>query len=134
SGLVLWIKYIMLGFYLGWFLPFFFLFLKKRQVKELMVSIGMILLGVGTVSLPVLIYFAWNKALTDLFVVYFYNNIFGYTWANESGLWGMVSNLRANLLSGIGEIRKGSAPAFWLFWAGIVWLAVRKKFWFGCYA
>ena len=108
--------------------------MKRRQIKELMGSIGMILLGVGAVSLPVLIYFAWNKALTDLFVVYFYNNIFSYTWANEFGLWGMVSNLRANLLSGIGEIKKGSAPAFWLFWAGVVWLAVRRKLWFGCYA
>lgn len=134
SGLVLWIKYIMLGFYLGWFLPFFFLFLKKRQIRELMVSIGMILLGVGAVSLPVLIYFAWNGALTDLFMVYFYNNIFNYTWANEFGFWGMVNNLRANLISGIGEIKKGSAPAFWLFWIGAAWLVVRRKLWFGCYA
>ena len=40
--------------------------------------LGTILLGVIAITIPVLLYFAANHALGDLFSVYFYNNIFMY--------------------------------------------------------
>ena len=128
AGLVFWVKFTNVGYYVGWYVPFFLLMVKDKRWKELLLSIRNVLLGVAAVSLPVLAYFAWNGALTDLFQVYFYNNLLNYTYANELGFTGMRLGLRYNVAQGIAEIHKGSAPAFWLFWAAVVWFGVRKKF------
>lgn len=79
SVCVLWIKFSMLGFYLGWFGAFFLLALKRRELPALVRMLGQILLGVVIASAPVLAYFALNGAMTDLFTAYFYNNLFAYS-------------------------------------------------------
>lgn len=79
AAMILWIKYTMLGFYLGlatfvilWYL------LPQLRWKELLITIGQFLLGIAAVSAVVLVYFLINRAVDDLFTVYFYNNIFLY--------------------------------------------------------
>ncbi len=79
SGCVLWIKYTMLGFFIGFVIVPLIMILRNREWKYLLKCVGFVVLGVAAVSLPVLIYFAVNGAIKDLFSVYFYDNMFLYS-------------------------------------------------------
>lgn len=72
---VLWIKYTMLGFCVGWFIVPAVIVLFKRQWKKFFEMILWVLLGVFAASLPILIYFTVHGALGDLYQVYFYDNM-----------------------------------------------------------
>ncbi len=72
---VLWIKYTMLGFFVGWFIVPALIVLFKRQWKRFFEMILWVLLGVIAASLPILIYFTVHGALGDLYQVYFYDNM-----------------------------------------------------------
>ncbi len=79
SGVVLWSKYTMLGVYVGWFAALAWPMIREQDWKRLGDSVVRIAAGVACVSLPVVLYFAANGALTDLWTVYFYDNIFLYS-------------------------------------------------------
>ncbi|MBP5744029.1 MAG: hypothetical protein J6W44_03865 [Oscillospiraceae bacterium] len=78
SGAVLWVKYSMLGFYFGFILVPAWQMLRKRRAVQLLKLIGLIVAGVILASLPVLLYFGLNGAISDLWTAYFYNNIVVY--------------------------------------------------------
>ena len=78
AGAVFWIKYSMLGFYIGFVLFLAVQMIRRNGAGRLVKLLGAMLLGACLVSLPVLLYFAWNHALGDLWQTYFYNNIFVY--------------------------------------------------------
>lgn len=79
AGIVLWVKYTTLGFYLGLALFVLIWYLADAPLrKKLLLVIGQFLLGVAAVSSVVFLYFGLHGAIDDLFVVYFYNNIFLY--------------------------------------------------------
>ena len=78
SGAVLWVKYSMLGFYFGFILVPAWQMLRERRVLQLLKLLLLILGGAVLASLPVLLYFGWNGALSDLWTAYFYNNIVVY--------------------------------------------------------
>ena len=78
SGAVLWIKYSMLGFYLGFILTPAYRMLRNGRVLRLLKLLGLIVLGVAAASLPVLAYFGYHRALDSLWEAYFYNNLFVY--------------------------------------------------------
>ncbi len=79
SGAVLWIKFSLLGFYLGCGAFLVFYYIKKKWHRELITFLLMLLLGEAIISLPVFAYFLINGAMRDLFDVYFYCNIFVYS-------------------------------------------------------
>lgn len=108
SGAVLWIKFTMLGMYLGWFWLPAILLITRGDYKGLLKLFGGIILGVLIITLPFFLYFAANGALRDWFEVYFYNNIFLYH--PQTAPWGerlrkilreAVNNLRYNKGFGI---------------------------------
>ena len=78
-GFVFWIKYTMLGLYIGAFLFFFIYILCARKKNVLLPMIGFVALGFIIVTLPILVYFIVNGALFDLWDAYFYKNIFLYS-------------------------------------------------------
>lgn len=78
SACVFWIKYSMVGFYLGWFIFFLIMAIKKKQCMVLFQGLLFIAGGVLLLTAPIFIYFIMNKALNYLLQVYFYNNIFLY--------------------------------------------------------
>lgn len=84
SGAVLWIKYTMLGIYIGGVVVPAFLMLKNKKFKSFFTFAFGVLCGVAAITLPFFIYFAVNGALTDWFTVYFFNNIFLYTGIESS--------------------------------------------------
>ena len=79
SACVLWIKYTMLGFFIGWIIVPLLWLIKEKQWKAIGKTFLYIILGVFVVTLPIILYFAVNHALSDLWEVYFYKNIFGYS-------------------------------------------------------
>ncbi len=95
SAFVLWIKYTMLGFYIGWFVALLIYSVRSKSLVSLLKRLLMIILGIITVTIPILIYFAVNHATHDLFEVYFYNNIFLYTEERyDNRLDSIISSLR----------------------------------------
>ena len=84
SGCVLWIKFSLLGFYLGWAIPLVIGMLRKKRWRSLGNTAAFLILGVGTATLPVLGYFAVHGAIKNLWQAYFYNNIFLYNRADGS--------------------------------------------------
>lgn len=101
SGAVLWIKYTMVSFFIGWIIiPLIWLIVEK-QWKKIIDTILFVVLGVVVISLPILTYFLINGAIGDLFEVYFYNNMFLYSSLtnspinpnNETGIKGIITSV-----------------------------------------
>lgn len=101
SGMVLWIKYTMLGFYVGFFIVILVIMMKQHDFEKFFKAVGSIALGVCITTLPIIIYFLINNALFDLFKVYFYDNIFMYTTseANSNIVLSSTKNIYAGVLS-----------------------------------
>ncbi len=83
TGIVLWTKYTVLGFYIGWVLVFFVFFLMQKEYGILLKSIVSYINGVLCITVPILLYFIKWNALKDLFESYFYNNIVLYKRVSE---------------------------------------------------
>ena len=78
AGCVLWIKYTMLGFWIGWMLFLFIDLLLRRQARRAFMEALRFLGGMAVASVPWLVYFAANGALDSLIDVYFVFNLTNY--------------------------------------------------------
>ena len=96
SGAVFWIKYSMVGFYFGWIAVFLIYAVFKRKLKDLLRGILLIAAGIIIITIPILLYFMLNSALTDLFRAYFYNNLVYYPAYRN---WPYLRKLRYSLSS-----------------------------------
>lgn len=96
SGCVFWIKYSMLGFYLGWIMILFIYAIIEKKLTELIRGGLFILSGVIISSLPVILYFAAKSSLGSLWEAYFYNNLFTYT-ITDIGIFRKISSGLASL-------------------------------------
>lgn len=116
AGMMLWIKYTMLGFYLGLALFVLVWYLSTRQTwKQLLLTVGQFFMGIAAVTFVVFLYFVINGALDDLFNCYFYDNIVRYP-----------SEVEGSRLAEIFECLKGAfknnKSYAWMLSLGIVWL------------
>ena len=93
GGCVLWIKFNLLGFFLGWALVPLYRTLRDKGFVSTLRAVAGVLLGVLVPTVPVLLYFIKHDALSDLWTAYFYNNIFLYSAAQDEGQ-GMISLLQ----------------------------------------
>jgi len=93
SACVLWMKYTLLGIYLGWVIVPFIISIKNKQIVDFLKLLLSILIGVVAVSSLVLLYFALNHSVKYLFEVYFYDNIFLYGKADSSSLFSIYYNV-----------------------------------------
>ena len=124
SGIVLWIKFSLLGFYIGFGLYFLFFYLKSKRFKELFKAFLSLISGVFIISLPIFVYFAINNAVSDLFTVYFYDNLFVYT-VNKAG--NFVLGFFVNLFYGSASFVVCYTAGFVLSIAGAIFMARQKK-------
>ncbi len=120
AGVVLWVKYTTLGFYLGLALFVLIWYLTDSTLRsKLLLTIGRFLLGVGVVSAVVLGYFAFHGAIGDLFAAYFYDNIFLY-----------AEGLEGSRLESIWECLqyaiKYNTNYGWLLWSGSLFLLLKR--------
>ncbi|MED4225019.1 hypothetical protein [Neobacillus cucumis] len=78
-GSVLWIKYTLVGAWIGFYLAILIIFIGKRAWRPLGSAIVFTFMGLLISSIPWLIYFAAHHALKDLFDVYFKFNLVTYS-------------------------------------------------------
>jgi hypothetical protein len=88
AGGVLWIKYTMLGWWLGFMIAVFVALLLKKQIKRAFMACVWFLAGMTAMTLPWLVYFAINGALGDWFQAYFTLNI--TTYAKTTDIFAML--------------------------------------------
>ena len=120
AAILLWVKYTMLGFYIGLALFVLFWYLTDPVLRgKLLPTIGQFLLGVIAVSAVVLLYFGIHGAIGELFTVYFYNNIFLYSeeiqGSRLDALWKCLQ----------GAIKYNTNYG-WLIWSGSLFLLLKR--------
>ena len=114
AAAVLYIKFTIVGFYLGlalfvivWYLT------DKFQWKALLETVGNFLLGVAAVSAVVFGYFLIHGAADDLIRVYFYNNLFLYPQETEGTRWELIKQCLDTTL-------KYNTSYGWMIWLGLL--------------
>lgn len=83
-GIVLWTKFILLGFWIGWVIFIGVLLLMAKQYKKIFSIIIAYLLGMLAVTVPICLYFWLTGSFTDLWFNYFYLNIVLYPKAETA--------------------------------------------------
>ncbi|MGM9552080.1 MAG: hypothetical protein ACI3XA_07475 [Clostridia bacterium] len=96
-GVVFWMKFTMVGFYIGAYLTCIIYRLYKKEKEQCVFDILWNIAGFLIVSLPVFVYFMVNGALKDLWEVYFYDNIFLY--GDEASLGEKLKNVHTRVLN-----------------------------------
>lgn len=77
AAMVLWIKYTILGFFIVVAI-YIVMYTIKIDSRRLIKICEFGLLGCVIITIPILVYFGVNHALNDLWIGYFYNNLFLY--------------------------------------------------------
>lgn len=127
SGCVLWIKFSLLGFYLGWFAAFCLVALRQKTPGLPLQIAGPVAAGVALVTLPVIAYCFLEKMIGDLFTIYFYNNLFLYAdSAGSSGGSGLIG-LTVNLLAGLKTVLIYNRIPFLFFPAALIYLWKKRR-------
>ncbi len=94
TGIVFWMKYNLLGFWIGFWLVLGLLKIRHQKLQDLCSSFFFYLMGFVLVAIPIILYFGIVGALDDLWQGYFYFNIFLYhapsmgetTWLEKLGI------------------------------------------------
>ncbi|MEN6434713.1 MAG: hypothetical protein ABFD58_02745, partial [Anaerolineaceae bacterium] len=122
AGCILWVKFSMLGFWLGWFLAFSIGLIAQKQVGQAFRGIGTFLGGIAAATIPWVIYFWVNHAIPDWINTYFVINLTSYS--ETQTLLDRVINILIFLTA---QFIKN--PVFGtLLWFGIIGFAVFSKF------
>lgn len=79
AGIIMQVKYTMLGFYFGWMAMIALSLLFRKEWKSFFKSCLLFLSGMFLTLVPWLIYFGVNGALDDWYQCYIYNNVFLYS-------------------------------------------------------
>jgi hypothetical protein len=78
AGLIFFSKFTLCAFYLALIVVMIIDAAYNNNVALLFKRAGLFICGCILVCIPVIVYFAYNHALGDMFTAYFYNNIFHY--------------------------------------------------------
>lgn len=92
AACVLWIKFSLCGFYLGWIGYLLYVYFKCKWGIRIIPTFIYAIIGLITLSIPILIYFSYHDALYTMIETYFINN---------STLYGDTSNSICTLLKNI---------------------------------
>ena len=91
AGVVLWWKFSMLGFWIGWCAILGILCWKRQGFLQAFYRMLLVLAGMALMSLPALLYFWTNGALGEMFRIYFWMNLTGYSkeigWREKIEIW-----------------------------------------------
>ena len=129
AGCVLWVKFTMMGLFVGAAAALAVGYLQNGWEKQLLRSMAVFLAGMAITLLPWLLYFGLNGALGDFFGTYFGDNLFLYAEKTTGFAPGAAA------FSVIQRVYWAchDAPAMLLLVVlGLVWLAVRRQW--GCLA
>lgn len=102
SALIFWMKYTIIGFYLGWIIVPIYKEVKSKNLKRLIINIGYIALGVIITTVPIFVLFGINGCLDIMLKSYFLENMASYS-GNNLGILGSVYNIFFHGLTSIIE-------------------------------
>jgi hypothetical protein len=85
AGCVFWIKFTLVGFYIGWLIWLLCDSAKKGTWRALLSDYLLAAGGVALATVPWVLYFGINHAIKDWLGVYLYDNLFVYTQAEMEG-------------------------------------------------
>ena len=119
SGAIFWMKYSMLGFYMGWIIFFLYQAIHQKKVLELIKGCGVVLFCIIMWAIPIFLYFLNNRAVNFMLDGYFFDN-FKYYVQNyvleekmRIGVWSLSVYFKGPMI---------------LTALGLIWMAIRKKF------
>ncbi len=118
ASVVLWIKFTFLGFFIGFLLFFFIVSIMKKEAQRFFLSMLWFVCGMVILSIPVLLYFIYNGAISALFSVYFYGNMFLYPKETSIG---------PNLGIGLFSVLKNFPAIFALIICGSIYLFKKER-------
>ena len=121
AGFVFWSKFTLVAFFIGWFVFFVCINIRRKTAVEIGKCIGFVAAGFATATLPGLIYFLANNAVDDWLTAYLYDNLFVYS-GNRSvwrTIWYPFKNIFQTLF------RNLFYGVFVVF--GVVWFALKKR-------
>jgi hypothetical protein len=124
AGCVFWIKFTLVGFYIGWFLVPAYRLLKNRRFKKLWAMVAQIAGGVLLATLPFVLYFGANHAIRDWLEVYLYDNIFLYQTGTQGNV---VLRIVRNLIHGRGSAKNDFMMGMLMALLGCLWAALTQK-------
>lgn len=117
AACVLWIKFTMLGFYIGWIAVPAWLAIRRREWARLFKLLGWIALGVAAATLPFVIYFGVNRAISDWLEIYLYDNLFLYHMLKGPN----AKTLGQAMLEGLHFMIVHQPAGFFLSVFGLMW-------------
>ena len=79
AGCILWIKYSILGFWIGWMASILLGLLIQKNFKKILKSAAVFLLGMVAATVPWVLYFGLNNAIHDWIQSYFVINLTAYS-------------------------------------------------------
>lgn len=85
AGIVMQVKYTILGFYFAWMAMITLAILFKKDFKNFLKSCFAFFFGMLSTMIPWLLYFGIHGALDDWYQCYIYNNVFLYSNFLEAG-------------------------------------------------
>lgn len=103
AGIVFWIKYSLLGFWLIFAATMCLTPLFKKNIKDAIVNGIIFIFGMVIASIPCLIYFGINKSIGNLFDIYLLVNMTSYARKVSflEKIWNMLSILLGNIFGNI---------------------------------
>jgi len=120
AGCVFWIKFTLVGAYVGLFLAQAVRMLWEKRPGEVIRAVGAVAAGVLVSTLPHLLYFGWHGAIRDWFQVYLYYNLFLYGGHSR----GLLSNFVTGLYSLYWYFRLNGI----LCLLGALWLLKKERY------
>lgn len=129
AGVIMQIKYTILGFYFAWMAMIALSLLFRKEWKSFFKSCLLFLGGMLLTLLPWLVYFGVNNALNDWYQCYIYNNVFLYSnlQKEEISLWDRIYDL-SKLLYWL--ILDNLSYFFFIIPGGLYFLLSRKIHWY----
>lgn len=103
AACVLWIKFSICGFYIGWIGYLLYFYIKNKWSSKILPTFLFAIIGFIILTIPIFIYFIYNDALTDFIQTYFINN---------TSLYGNTSNNIVTLLKNV--LRASNSNFVWL--------------------
>jgi len=122
AGCVLWIKYTLLGFWLGWMASLFFCMVINQEYSKALKSCVVFLLGMFAATLPWLVYFGISQAIPEWIEAYITLNLVNY---RESA--SMLQGLEFTFTRLWQHIQQNSVLGH-MIWLGILLFTVSKKY------
>lgn len=121
AGVVFWSKFTLVAFFIGWFVFFVCINIRRKTEVEIGKCIAFVAVGAVTATLPGVIYFLVNRAVGDWLRVYLYDNLFVYS-GNRGVLQTILYPIINIFLTLLQNVFYGIFVVF-----GVVWFLLKKR-------